>query len=188
MPDKADSIKAAYDALSVLLEAAIRDQESISQAAISIERLADQLQKDRQQLPSAIVDAVVARLDDTVRATADGLTERIRVANLEAVVAAAAMKRAARYASARLVIATTLVALLTCGAVVGVMRYVVHYLIAERDKLTQNIAVLESQGARLDLISCIDEKNRQRVCVRVNKVAQLSQKGYEDYRLAIPKK
>jgi hypothetical protein len=187
MHDENESLKLAYDALGVMLEAASRDQESISQAAASISNLASRLQKERRELPSAIVNEVRNQLESVVNAAANGLTERIRDTNLEAATATAALKQATRYASARFIAATALVVLFVCAAIVGAMLYVVHDLVEEKGALEHNIAALQSKGAELDLIPCMDGK-REAVCVRVNPGPTIPRQGYEQYRIAILKK
>lgn len=177
MAYEVNSLKITYDALGVLLEAAIRDQESIEKAVESMNALITALNQQRMSMPATIVASVKSELSASIEAAAQTLTTRVASTNLAADQAAQAFQRAAKFSLLRVCAPALFLSLVAIAIWFALAALSVHSLENEKAELEQRIAYLDSRGGHLDVSTCPSRNGESVPCIRVDET-QKFQNGY----------
>lgn len=171
-----DNTKTFHLAIGTLLEAAIRDQKAIREAAQGLRETEKTVRESIHRIPGQVAREVDASLQRAIDTVANQLMARFEEANANAELASAAYQASAKFSFWRLVLpvlgltAFGATAIFLAAWMIMPSTSEIQEKRAEVDRLEQRLSSLEQQGARADYTQCIvsERPKRLRLCVKLD--------------------
>lgn len=162
------------DLLVRVVEQAIRLQRSAEAAAGRSERMAEQLGRAADRIPTAVSEEVARNLSSAADKAAERMSANLKEVNEAANRATATFTAIERRISWKVFGLVLGAFAFVCVTTVAAVQYMtpniddIRQLRAERESLMADINRLEAAGARAQMSSCRDDRGRTHVCVRTD--------------------
>lgn len=174
------------DMLARVVEQALRLQRSAEAAVGRSERMAEQLGRAADRIPTAVSEAVARDLSSAADKAAERMSANLKEVHEAANRAAATFRSIERRVSWKVYCLALGAFGFVCVTTIAAVQYMtpniddIRRLRSERESLIVDINRLEAAGARAQISSCLDDRGRTHVCVRTDEA-----KGRygDDYRI-----
>lgn len=150
------------DLVGTLLEAALRDQDAVRMSVNGLNRTRTSLDTAVSQLPQTVSSKVEASLKEAIEEAAQTLLEKFHRANTNAVAAADAYEKAAKFALRRVVAWSLGITVLFAASIVGVAWIVMPSmsdLEARRAEVESRRAEVEKLESRIAWLTAIEKSD-----------------------------